>query len=341
MTEHLKKDHQRIREARDPLVGKYVDGEFLILNWIGKGAFSNVYRAAQTSVNDRQVAIKIIRKAQSNHASTKSGLSETNPFEHELHINLLLKHSAVVRTIKAGRTQNGLDYIAMELVEGDNLDQYLRNGTTLSLPDVVQLGDQLLGFVADMHAAGCVHCDVKPDNLMFKRLPSGAVRFKVLDLGQARYFKKQDRDRAQFRGNVVGTPAFIAPEVAGGAPPDPLAEIYACGTVLYEALTGVRAVHIERPSIEEYVAYLRDPDEPIPTHAVHDVRDDVPDELAELIEAALSRDRSARPQSAIEFRDRLLEIAEDYGLDEPEAPSGDEQGLVDRAKGAFKRLFGR
>lgn len=341
MTENLRKDHQRIREARDPLVGKYVDGEFLILNWIGKGAFSNVYRAAQTSVNDRQVAIKIIRKAQSTHASTKTGLTETNPFEHELHINLLLKHAAVVRAIKAGRTQNGLDYIAMEIVEGENLDQHLKQSGGMALPDVVQLGDQLLGFVAEMHEAGCVHCDIKPDNVMFRRLPSGALRVKVLDLGQARYFDRKDRDRPQFRGNVVGTPAFIAPEIAAGATPDPLAEIYACGTVLYEAITGVRALHIEHPSIDEYLAYLRDPDEPIPTHPIDDIVEDVPEELVELVESSISRNRAERPRSAAEMRERLLAIAEEYGLDEPVPPASDESGLVDRAKGAFRRLFGR
>ncbi|GMV42322.1 MAG: hypothetical protein AMXMBFR64_40380 [Myxococcales bacterium] len=336
MTENLKKDHQRIREARDPLVGKYVDGEFLILNWIGKGAFSNVYRAAQTTVNDRQVALKIIRKAQSTHASAKSGLSETNPFEHELHINRLLKHAAVVRVIKAGRTQNGLDYIAMELVEGDNLEYYLRKADPLSVTDVVDLADQLLGFVGEMHEVGCVHCDIKPDNVMFRRAPGGHLRFKILDLGQARYFNAKDKDRAQFRGNVVGTPAFIAPEVALGSPPDPLAEIYACGAVLYQALTGTRAVHIERQTVEEYLAYLRDPDEPIPTHPIADIRPDVPEELAEIIEAALSRRREDRPQSAAEMRERILEIAE-----EGEVDGDDDPGLVDRAKGAFRRLFGR
>lgn len=339
MTEHLKRDHQRIREARDPLVGKYVDGEFLILNWIGKGAFSNVYRAAQTSVNDRQVAVKIIRKAQSSHASAKSGLSETNPFEHELHINRLLKHSAGVRVIKAGRTQNGVDYIAMELVEGDNLDRHLRKGEPLSVADVVDLADQILGFVGEMHDVGCVHCDIKPDNVMFKRLPNGRLRFKVLDLGQARYFKAKDKDLSQFRGQVVGTPAFIAPEVARGAPPDPLAEVYACATVLYEALTATRAVHLERQSIEEYLAYLRDVDEPIPTHPISAIRADVPEELAHIIESALSRKRSERPQSALEMRTMILDLVEDL---EPEDEYGDDdQGLVERARGAFRRFFKR
>lgn len=338
MTTNLRKDHKRIREMRDPLVGKYVDGEFLVLNWIGKGAFSNVYRAAQTSVNDRPVALKIIRKAQSDQAALKTGLVETNPFEHELHINRLLKHSAVVRAIKAGRTANGVDYIAMELVEGANLDRYLREKGPLSIPDAVQLADQVLGFAAEMHDAGCVHCDLKPDNVMMKHLPNGAVRFKVLDLGQARFFRKADAGRPQAHGKVVGTPAFIAPEVARGSDVDPIAEVYACGCILYEALTATHALFIERPAIEEYLAYLRDPDEPIPTHSIFDIRPDLPEAMGDLIQAALSRDRSDRPETAAEFRQMLLEIAEDSGL-HPDQQAG--PGLVQKAKSAFKRLFGK
>jgi serine/threonine-protein kinase len=336
MTENLKRDNQRIREMRDPLIGKYVDGEFLILSWIGRGSFSNVYRAAQTSVNDRQVALKVIRKAQSTHAQAKTGLVETNPFEHELHINRMLKHAAVVRAIKAGRTQNGIDYIAMELVEGENLDRHLRSEGPLAVSDVIELADALLGFVGEMHDVGCIHCDIKPDNLMFKRLPNGSLRFKVLDLGQARFFKAQDSDRPQFRGSVVGTPAFIAPEVARGAAPDPLSEIYACGTVLYEALTGMHALHIERPSVEEYVAYLRDPDEPIPTHPISAIRDDIPAGLTELVESCLSRDRKQRPQSIAALHEAILGLDHEIG-DEEEAGAG----LVDRARGAFRKLFGR
>ncbi|NUN14394.1 MAG: serine/threonine protein kinase [Myxococcales bacterium] len=307
MTEQLKKDQQRIRELRDPLIGKVIDEQFHILTWIGKGAYSNVYKAAQTTVRDRIVAVKVIRRAQAAYAASQQGGTDTNPFEHEVAYNLRLKNAAVVRAIQAGRTEDGIDYIAMEYVDGTNLDKYIRDKGPLPISEVITLADNLLGFAEEMHQQGIAHCDLKPDNVMRKVLPSGQIRFKVLDLGQTRHLNMPQS------GDIIGTPAFIAPEVAMGFPVDVRSEVYACGTILYEALTGRHAIDIERHSVEGYVDYLRDADSPIPTHEVLELRPDCPPAIAEVIEWALNRHPADRPLTASDFRDAVLEAAEESG----------------------------
>ncbi len=329
---HLERDIQRIREARDPLVGKYLDGRFHVLRWIGRGAYSNVYLAADTKHHDRYVAVKVIRKAQAEHARAYTGTS-SNPFAHELHFNRLLRNPAVTRVIHAGQTDQGIDYIAMEYVDGANLDRLTLTEGPLEVPAIVQLADQLLAYAQECHDNGFAHRDLKPDNIVVKQLSGGMYRFKVLDLGQARFF----RDVRPDRETVVGTPAFVAPEVAAGEPVTPRAEVYACGTILYQAATGYHAIELERPSTEGFYAYLRDASKPIPVVPVLDHRPDFPVRLAGAIEWALRRNPDERPASAALLRQAILRVAEEDGL---MTPPEDREGLLGRVQRAWRDLLG-
>jgi serine/threonine-protein kinase len=320
MTEQLKREQRRIREMRDPLIGKYVDTEFQVLSWVGRGAYSNVYRAAQTTAQDRIVALKVIRRAQSRFADEQAGSLGVNPFGHELEFARLLKHGSATRVLKVGRSELGVDYIAMEFVEGVNLGDHIRDSGPLSLSQVARLGDELLGYVDDAHRNGFAHCDIKPDNVMMRR-GGTTSRYKILDLGQARWFEGQGPS-----SQPAGTPAFLAPEVALGRAFTPASEVYACGTVLYEALTGEHAIQVERPSAETYTAYLRDVRNPIPTFPVLEFRPDCPEALADLVEWALEHQPANRPQSAQELREALAQVAQAEGLNE------------DRGEGWFNRM---
>lgn len=328
MTEQLKREqhNRRRRSGRDPLIGKYVDGRYLVLNWVGGGAYSNVYRAAETTAGDRLVALKIIRRAQSDYASAKSDNPGLNPFAHELEFSNLLTNESAVEVFQVGRTDNGVDYIAMEFIDGTNFGEFIRDEGPLELAEFVVLADQLLMYAAECHGRGFAHCDIKPDNLMLCEADHG-VEFKVLDLGQARTF-----DNAQDSTLAAGTPAFIAPEIARGEPVIPASEIYACGAVLYEALTGDHAILLERPSPEAFQTYLSDPRMPIPTIPILELRQDCPESIAALIEWALERQPVERPRSAQELRAAILHAAYREGIDEPAAPN-----LWERVRSAFSR----
>jgi serine/threonine-protein kinase len=335
MSDNPRRGSRHQGDPHDPLIGKHLDGRFRVLEWIGKGAYSNVYKAAQTDMGDRLVAIKVFRKAQSDFAMARSGLTSTNPFAHELRFNRMLKNGAVVRVVQVGRTDSGVDFIVMEYVDGTNLDRHLRKTGPLPIPHVVQLADQLLTFVDEAHHLEFAHCDLKPDNLMIRTNPNGQVRFKVLDLGQARFL----RDARGQRNAAAGTPAFIAPEVALGLPVTVRSEIYSCGTILYEALTGKHAIQIERPTADGFYEYLRSPALPIPTVPLLELRPDCPEDLADLVMWSMEREPRKRPASAEELREAILDVAEGSGIHPEQMPTDD--GLLGKVRGAFRRLLGR
>ena len=204
--------------VRDTLGGRYE-----LLEVIGRGGMGVVYRA-HDRVLERTVAVKVL---QAELAETRTLVER---FEREARAAAKLSDPNVVPVFDTGRDPSDR-YIVMEHVTGVSLAELLRERGALPVSRAIEIAAQIASALAAAHAAGIVHRDVKPGNVMIDR--AGAA--KVLDFGIAR----ARADDALTRATVVlGSAPYMSPEVALGATADERSDIYSLGCVLYEMLTG-------------------------------------------------------------------------------------------------------
>ncbi len=203
--------------------GALVAERFEIERLASAGGMGTVYRARDVR-GGGHVALKMLRAG---------GHDEGLRFEREARILAQLHHPGIVRYVDHGQTDAGVAWLAMEWLDGEDLGARLKRGR-LSLDEVATLGRVAAEALAAAHARGVVHRDVKPSNLF---LPGRAIeRAKVIDFGIARGTEELI---ATLSGVVMGTPAYMAPEQARGAPDvDARADIFSLGCVLYECLAG-------------------------------------------------------------------------------------------------------
>jgi serine/threonine protein kinase len=221
------------------VIGKTVS-HYQILDKLGEGGMGVVYRARDTRL-DRTVAIKVI------HPEAAATRERRERFAREARAASALNHSHIV-TIHdidhASADGAECDFIVMEYVDGTSLDRVLEQ-RRLAVTEALDYAVQIASALAAAHAAGIVHRDVKPANVMLSR--SGEA--KLVDFGLAKLAELPSGDEsaptlsAGFRtahGAVLGTPSYMSPEQAEGRPVDSRSDVFSFGSVLYEMLTGRR-----------------------------------------------------------------------------------------------------
>jgi eukaryotic-like serine/threonine-protein kinase len=213
------------------MIGQSIS-HYHILDKIGAGGMGEVYRAHDEQL-DRDVALKILR------AGMLADDEARKHFRKEALALAKLNHPNVETVYEFG-TQDGVDFLAMELIAGSSLSRKLKEGP-LPEKDIARLGTQFLQGLAAAHEQGVLHRDLKPGNLMIT--PDG--RLKILDFGLAKLLHPaQDLDvtRSITREteSISGTVPYMSPEQLRGEPPDAKGDIYAAGAVLYEMTTGQR-----------------------------------------------------------------------------------------------------
>lgn len=202
-----------------------VGGRYVLLSELGRGGMATVHRAYD-EVLDRQVAIKIL------HPHLARDHAFLDRFRREARAAAALSHPNVVAVHDWGETEEGA-YLVLQLVEGPTLRQLLREHGQLSPAEAAGVLIPVARGLGAAHAAGMVHRDVKPENLLLGR--DGIVR--VTDFGLARAIASAN---ATFGTDVlIGSPHYLAPEAVEGDRLDPRADVYALGVILYECLTGV------------------------------------------------------------------------------------------------------
>ena len=216
-------DLDRPHWAPEELLGTRL-GDFELLEEIGRGAMGVVYRARQESLG-RDVALKVMPPSQG------MGADRASRFELEAVTAGRLEHPNIVRVLSAGEAER-LQFIAMELVVGPTLREWLAAGPTL---------DELLAVfaaagrgLAAAHDRGFTHRDFKPDNV----LVSEDGRVVVTDFGLARHRSSSQSDDVTREGAIVGTPAYMAPEVRSGGEVDARSDQFGFAVALYHALHG-------------------------------------------------------------------------------------------------------
>ena len=276
-------------------------GHYEIVSPLGAGGMGEVYRARDARL-DRSVAIKILP------AEFSADSDRLRRFQQEARSASALNHPNIVTIYELG-THGSTHYIAMELVEGQTLRNFLGGGS-LPVRKTIEIAAQIADGLAKAHEAGIAHRDLKPENVMVSH--DGFV--KILDFGLAKLTSPSGQQpdfcttSHTIPGLVMGTVGYMSPEQASGGPLDFRSDQFSFGLVLYEMVTGKRPFH-RSSAAETLVAILREPAEPIGLQ-----NRDAPAPLCWAIERCLAKEPEKRYVStrdlAREFaamRDRLSE----------------------------------
>jgi serine/threonine protein kinase len=267
-------------------------GRYRIEGDLGHGGMAAVYRARDAEL-DRPVAIKVLAE----HLAGNPAFRDR--FLREARLAARLSHPNVVQVFDAGEDE-GRPFIVMEYVEGEPLADTLKREGRLAPAYVVDLALQVCGGLEHAHAAGLVHRDIKPGNLLVRG--DGVV--KVADFGIAR---AAETTKLTQIGSVLGTAAYLSPEQAAGEEVTAAADIYSLGCVLYEALTG-RTPYVFQNLAELAVKHQQ------PIAPVRELAREVPEELEAAVMRCLARNPEYRPDSA-------AELARELAAASPEPPT--------------------
>ncbi|MCB9647977.1 MAG: serine/threonine protein kinase [Deltaproteobacteria bacterium] len=218
---------------RDPLIGVQLDRRYKVEAKIGEGAMGAVYRGIHQAVGG-EVAIKVL----SVQGTDELHLRER--FKREAKVIAKINHPNTVQFIDYGETEDGTPYLVTEFLTGTPLDKGLEAGP-LGEIRTVKLIAQVADALTEAHRHGIVHRDIKPANI-FITSKGGRGHVKVLDFGIAKLLEPLDKGGGGMAltaaGLALGTPTYMSPEQAFGAPVSPQTDLYSLGVVAYHCLTG-------------------------------------------------------------------------------------------------------
>lgn len=216
------------RAAADPLVGRTLAERYRILRCIGRGGMGVVYEVEHIHIGKR-LAMKLL------HGELAGDPATLRRLRREAETASRLSDSGTVQVFDFGQSE-GLAYLVMELVDGEDLGQLLRREGKQPFARIARLLLDVCGSLAEAHAVGVVHRDLKPENVMITRTPGG-TKAKVLDFGLA-VLRAAPGGSASRSGSIVGTPYYMAPEQIRGEAVDGRADVYALGGLMYRAVVG-------------------------------------------------------------------------------------------------------
>lgn len=262
-------------------------GRFVIRDLLGQGGMGTVFRA-EDKLLKRQIALKVMVNKKTDLEKPENRTFRTEQFLCEARSAATLEHPNVVHIYEVG-TENQLNYIAMELVEGGNLNDLVKNGGPMEYHRACQLGAEAAEALAFAHQAGIIHRDIKPANLMLTR----TGRCKVTDFGLC----SVDTHENEFRlpSETVGTVHFMAPEVASGQAATEASDIYSLGATIYTLLSG-RQIFEGRD--REKILRLQQYAQPV---SLLTYRPDLPEALVTAVEKALAKNPEKRYKNMAEF----------------------------------------
>ena len=266
-----------------PLVGQ-IFGKCRLLSLVGRGGMGSVYLAEHLFLK-RRVAIKILSR------DLSSDPEELARFEKEAVAAARLDHENIV-TIHDVDEEGGRLFIVMEYVEGEDLDAHLKRKGALPVRRALEISREVTRALEHAHAAGVVHRDVKPGNILLGR--KGQV--KITDFGLA-----QDVGHREPGEFVLGTPWYVSPEQAQGRPVDGRSDVYSLGVTLYQMITGRRPFEGRSPDsvVRKHL------EKPRPSLRMR--RPALPSALEATVHRMMAIDPAARFGSALDLR-RALDL---------------------------------
>ncbi|WP_300266063.1 Stk1 family PASTA domain-containing Ser/Thr kinase [Microbacterium sp.] len=273
-------------QQADPLIGKLVDGRYRVRARIARGGMATVYVATDLRL-ERRIALKVM------HGHLSDDTVFQSRFIQEARAAARLADPHVVNVFDQG--QDGeLAYLVMEYLPGITLRELMREQRRLTISQTITIMDAILAGLAAAHNADIVHRDVKPENVLLAE----DGRIKIGDFGLARATSANTATGQQ----LLGTIAYLAPELVTRGTADARSDIYALGIMLYEMLVGEQPYKGEQPM---QIAFQH-ATESVPRPSVRNPG--VPEQLDELVLWATEKSPDERPDNAQEMLDRLREI---------------------------------
>ena len=265
----------------DNLIGKKLDGRYLIESLIGVGGMANVYKGRDIRTNNA-IAVKVLKEEFLDNEEL------VRRFKNESKAISILDHPNIVKVYDVSVTDQ-LQYIVMEYIDGITLKEYLKQrGGALTWKEVIHFATQVLSALEHAHSKGIVHRDVKPQNIMLQA--DGSI--KMMDFGIARFSRAQSQTVSD---KAIGSVHYISPEQAKGDHTDARTDIYSVGVMLYEMLSG----HLPFDgSGTVSIAIMQISEKPKP---LAQVAPNVPEGLRQITEKAMEKDPADRYQSAAEM----------------------------------------
>ena len=280
---------------RDPLVGRVVDGRYVIGSRIARGGMATVYLATDTRL-EREVALKVM------HPHLADDEQFVARFHREAKSAARLSHPGVVAVFDQGH-DGDIVYLTMEYIPGQTLRDLLLAGGPMTVREAFHILEPVLDALGAAHRAGIVHRDVKPENVLL----ADDGRVKVADFGLARAASATASGTTT--GMLIGTVAYLSPELVLRGIADARSDVYAAGIVLFEMLTGRQPFRGEVPI---QVAYQHVHEDVPPPSAL---AGSLPQDVDDLVRWATARDPDERPDDAqqllAELRDVRNSLADD------------------------------
>lgn len=267
------------------LRGTKVAGRYRVDELLGIGGMGAVFKGRHLGL-ERDVAIKVL------HPELTRDPDISTRFDREAHSASRLDHPNCMQVTDVGSTDNGLKFMVMQLLEGNELADTMGD---VYPPDRAVLRTlQILSGLEHAHDKGVVHRDIKPENIFVTRDHAGRETLKLVDFGIAKLVGGSDTSRNVTKaGLVFGTPAYMSPEQAMGQEADGRADLYSVGIILWEMLVGAQPFAAEDPVALVRMQVSTDPP-PLPPS--------VPEVLQPIVSKLLEKQREQRYQSAVEAR---------------------------------------
>ncbi|MBC7998221.1 MAG: serine/threonine protein kinase [Leptolyngbya sp.] len=282
----------------DRLVGQVLDGKYKIVEYLGAGGMSTVYKA-QHIVLDKILALKLLQPHLLGNARF------VQRFQREAQAMARMQHPNLLTVHECGFLE-GVPFLLLDFISGSSLETLLEQRKKLSVGQMMAIVLQICDGLINAHDNGVVHRDIKPGNIMISENVKGRELVKVVDFGLAKMIetdKNKNEQKVSRAGNSVGSPLYMAPEQCVGDPADARSDIYALGCVMYECLTGDPPLFGDSV-LDTFNKVMNETPKSLAELA------DVPEELNLLVMKCLEKRPDARPSSVLDVRTQLKQIKE-------------------------------
>ncbi len=288
------------RAQEDALLGTIIDGRYRVEAVLGEGGMGVVYRCRHQII-DKLVAMKVL------HADLARDEEVTTRFLNEAKAASAIGNPHIIDISDFGRLPDGSTYFIMEFLDGRPLAAVTEQGQPVSVKRILHIAFQLVEGLAAAHRAGIVHRDLKPDNIFLISRGSERDFVKILDFGIAKVPTAGQTSKLTRAGAVFGTPHYMSPEQAAGAPVDQRVDIYSLGVILYELASGRVPFDADNfMGILTQHMYKA----PVPIRALVPEPQEVPPGLEAIVLKCLSKRPEQRYGSMEELLDDLTKLQE-------------------------------
>lgn len=266
--------------------GELIQSRYRLIRLLGSGASGAVWHARNELI-DRDVALKIMRPDVAEDAVA------LQRFFNEAKASGRVRNPSIVEILDLGQAEDGSPFLVFELLEGEGLDEKLRREGTIAPEPLLEMFVGVAKALEIAHANGIIHRDLKPANIFIGKSSTGQPVAKVLDFGISKVFDTGHNFTLTRTGTVVGSPAYMSPEQAGGREDiDGRADIWSLGIVMYEALTGTLP-HQAANYNALMVRILTQDCDPVMTR-----KTDLPPSVCAIVDACLKRERDERTSNS-------------------------------------------